>query len=320
MVALLLASDNSARWAQADEPAFQARVRALCGNCGYQMRNAQGDPARQRAQLAEVLDAGADVVVLNAVSADSGEALVRRAGEVPGVAYDRFVAGADYYVSFDPSAIGTRVARAVAARVGRGSGVLVVNGAQTDPNGVVIKRSVHRVLARERIRILAEVDPVTWSSAEARDWVAQQLRSRRPGSFDAVLAGNDEQAAGVAEALTDAGVTPDQWPVISGQDASLDALRRIVAGQQTFTVYKSFRREATRAADVALAVLADRPVASVAPDDEPTDVEGVPSFVFTPVVVSVDNLTDTVVRDGLVTPEALCDASIADRCRALGIR
>ena len=314
LIAFLLGSNASPRWTDSDEPAFRDQVARTCPGCEYVTRNAAGDPEMQRRQLDEVLAQGADVVVLNAVTAESGEELVVRAGEVPVVAYDRFVAGADYYVSYDASVTGTLVARAVLRRVGSDGSVLLLNGAQTDANGVAMKTAVHRVLDTAGVRIVAEKDPEGWTADEAQAWVSAQLPRHPPRTLDAIVVGNDTQAAGVAQALTAAKVPVAARPVITGQDADLDALRRIIAGRQTLTVYKSFPQEASQAADIAVTlVTGGKPTGS-------SPVEGVPAWVFRPEVVTLDNLADTVVRDGVVDTEALCARPLLARCEQVGLR
>jgi ABC-type xylose transport system substrate-binding protein len=314
VIALLLGSSTSTRWAVSDEPAFQERVEFSCPDCVYLTRNAEGDPDLQSDQLADVLREGADVVVLNAVSAEGGEELVARAGKVPVVAYDRFVAGADFFVSYDADAIGQQLAEGVVEQL-RGKGVAwVINGAQTDANGVAIKRAVHQVLEKSEITIRAEVDPASWSAEEAGVWVANTLKKHPIKSVDAIIAANDTQAAGVADALVAAKVRPANWPVITGQDADLEALRRIIEGRQSLTVFKSFPREAQKAADISVALALGGAVSGAKP------FEGVPSFVFDPIVVTLDTLTSTIVRDGIYSTEQLCSAELRRRCVQLGIR
>ncbi len=313
VIAFLLGSTNSARWATSDEPAFRERVDFACPDCVYLTYNAEGDPAKQSDQLAQVLRDGADVVVLNAVNADAGERLVVKAGKVPVVAYDRFVAGADYFVSYDADAIGQQLAEGVVQQL-RGKGaVWVINGAQSDANGVAIKRAVHQVLEKSDISIRAEVDPDSWSADEAGTWVTATLKKRPITGVDAIIAANDAQASGVANALVAAKVRPTNWPVITGQDADLEALRRIIEGRQSLTVFKSFPREAQKAADIAVELALGGEVTGAEP------FEGVPSFIFDPIVVTLDTLTSTIVRDGIYSTEQLCTAELKRRCVELGI-
>ncbi len=316
VVALLLASDQSPRWAESDEPAFADFVGLHCPDCVYLSENAGGDAEKQASQFDRVVAAGADVIVLNAVSGEEGERLVVKADKagVPVVAYDRFVAGADYYVSYDAGAVGREMARAVVDRLPAKASVLVVNGAQTDSNGVAIKKAVHRVLRQEKVTIVAELNPATWSAEEAGGWLRAQLRERPIAGVDAIIAANDVQAQGVATALAEARVSPRNWPIVTGQDADLEAIRRIVSGQQTLTVFKSFPREAEKAADVAVALVTGQEV------KDAVEREGVPAFVFEPLVVTIDNLTDTVVRDGIYSLTDICDATVLPDCTRLGLR
>ena len=61
-----------------------------------------------------------------------------------------------------------------------------------------------------------------------------------------MYAANDGQAGGVIAALTGAGVAADALPPVTGQDAELAAIQRIVAGEQDMTIYKPIPIEAER--------------------------------------------------------------------------
>lgn len=56
--------------------------------------------------------------------------------------------------------------------------------------------------------------------------------------LDILCVASDEMAAACAEALTDAGYTEENWPLITGQGGLPEALKQIIAGKQTVTVYK----------------------------------------------------------------------------------
>lgn len=309
VVAFLLASDQADRWTTIDEPAFRARVRETCRGCTYVVRNAGQDPDLQARQFDRALEEGADVVVLNPVDSGQAEELVARAGGVPVVAYDRFVPGADWFVSVDPAAIGDAIGSAVAQAVPRGGRALVINGGRGDANAAAIATAVRSHLDRAGIEVVAEHDPADWSAEAAEEWVAAQLPEA--GRLDAVVAANDNQAAGAVAALSAADVSP--WPVVTGQDAQLDALQRIVAGEQAITVFKPMRAQAEQAADIAVRVLAGEEVTGGEP------YEGVPAFLFEPVAVDIHNMTSVVVRRGAWRLDEICDGPVRQRCRALGL-
>jgi D-xylose transport system substrate-binding protein len=272
---------------------------------------AGGDSQLQTRQLQQALDAGADAIVLAAVTSETGEALVQSAGEVPVIAYDRFVAGADYYVSFDNEAVGRLQAEALVDAAGSKPSLLVLNGAVGDPNATTLELAAAPIFDAAGARVLAQGRPENWHTDTAQKWVAGQLEHLGDTRIDGVYAGNDAQATGVVRAFEDAG---RQLVPVTGQDGELAALQRIVTGDQTMTVYKSIAAEATSAAELAVRIVRGEPVEGAKP------VEGVPSYLFEPVAVTVANLADTVVRDGTVTIDELCaPPDVRRACERLGL-
>lgn len=313
LIAFLLASDQSPRWVNADEPTFAKRVKQTCRGCTYLTLNAGGDAGVQAEQLDEALKQGADVIVLNPVDSERAEELVLAAGKVPVVAYDRFVAGADYYVSYDPEATGRLQAEAVLRNAGDKPRVLLINGGKYDANARAIKRARADVFG-SRVTVLAELEPDTWAPDEVANWLGEQFRKTRPARIDSIVAANDGQAGAVVDALVARKIKPRDFPYLTGQDADLAALQRIIRGEQAMTVYKPIVTEAERAADIAVTLVTGGTVAGAVP------VEGVPAFVFAPQAVTVDNLADTVVRDRLYTLDELCDAATLAACELRGLK
>jgi D-xylose transport system substrate-binding protein len=311
VVAFLLASTQADRWELVDEPVFRQQVAETCRGCEYLTYNADQDASRQQEQFAEALDAGADVVVLNAVDSDAGERMVLEAGDVPVVAYDRYVAGADWFVSVDPGEIGRLMGRAVVDAAGRRGEVVVVNGGAGDTNASAIRRALGGVLDDAGVRVVDELAPSSWSEEEAREFV-QGLGRRRVRSLDAVVAGNDTQAGGVAEAFQELGLGR-RTPYLTGQDAQLDAVHRLVSGEQGMTVYKPLPALARRAADLAVDLMSGTVVTGAA------DYEGVPSFLLAPVPVTGATIARTVVHDGVYGLDDVCPPELVRRCEDLAL-
>lgn len=312
VVAFLLASTQAERWTTVDGPVFSEHLDTVCDGCEYLSYNAEQDADRQAEQFEQALDDGADVVVLNAVDASSGADLVAAHPDVPVIAYDRFVEGAEHFVSVDPAVTGRLMAETLVAATGDKAKVLVVNGASGDPNAAAIADAARGVFDRHSITVVEQLDPTSWNKASAKKFVLEN-KDRLKG-IDAVFAANDTQAAGVVSALHEAKVSRGDWPFVTGQDADLSAVRLVIQGDQGMTVYKHIRGLAERAADLAIDVMSDE-----VPDDL-VDHRGVPSIILEPSAVTRETVTDTVVREKVFTLEALCEGATAASCASLGLR
>jgi D-xylose transport system substrate-binding protein len=311
VIALMLPDSGATRWTERDQVVFEQVVEARCPRCRVEVSMAEADPNLQERQLAQALDAGADAIVLAAVSSEAGESLLQSAGAVPVIAYDRFIAGADYYVSFDNAAVGRLQAEALVAATPAHPRLLVLNGAQGDPNATAMEIAAGKVFNAAGARVLATERPEDWHTDTAQKWVTAQIERLGDNPIDGVYAGNDAQASGVIQALK---ATGHQLVPVTGQDGEIGALQRIVTGEQTMTVYKSVTDEATSAAELAVHLVLGQEV------EDTTQVEGVPSYLFEPVAVTVANLADTAVRDGAVTIDELCaPPGVRRACERQGI-
>jgi len=316
-IALLLPESQTARYEAFDRPIFEERVAAL-GDFDVLYSNADQDAAKQQQQAEAALTAGAEVLVLDPVDAQAAVSIVETANAegIPVVSYDRLVAGGElaYYISFDNEQVGVLQGETLVAALdadGATGGILMVNGSPTDGNAALFKAGAHSVIDDSGYTVLAEFDTPDWSPENAQQWVAGQL-TQFEGQISAIYAANDGTGGGAIAALKAANVSP--LPLVTGQDAELAGIQRIVAGDQFMTIYKAIRAEAELAAEIAVALLRGETV------EGDTIVDGTPSTLLTPVVVTVDNILDTVVADGFYTAEQICTAEYADACAAAGIQ
>lgn len=314
-IALLLPESSTTRYEAFDKPLFEAKVAELCDDCEVIYFNADQDESKQTQQVDSALSQDADVIVLDPVNGAGAGGMVRTAQEAGAevIAYDRFIEGADYYLSFDNETVGRMQGEALIEATGGTGGILMLNGAPSDPNAAQFKAGAHEAIDASGLEVLAEYDNPDWSPANAQTWTTDQLAVFDPSEVVGVYAANDGQAGGVIAALTGAGVSADALPPITGQDAELAAIQRIVAGEQAMTIYKPIKIEAEKAAEVAVALAQGEDVG------ETEDYEGVASFIFDPIVVTADNVNDTVVADGFYSAEDICTDDYADACAAAGI-
>lgn len=312
-IAFLLPESKTARYESIDRHHFIKVAQQRCPGCRVLYTNADQDAAQQQSQAEAALTQGAQVLVLDAVDAASAATIISAAHErgVPVVAYDRFLPDADYYVSFDSERIGKMQGEALVSYFESNGitdpGILVVNGSPTDPNSPALRRGLERALKGTDVRILAEYDTPDWSPDKAQNWVAGQM-TQFMGDVDGVYAANDGTAAGAISAMRAAGISP--VPPVTGQDAELAAVQRIVTGDQNMTVFKPFSQQARTAAELAVRLLDGQTPAATAV------VDGVPSMLLAPLAVRQDTIRSVLISGGVYTRAQICAEPFATACIA----
>jgi D-xylose transport system substrate-binding protein len=260
---------------------------------------ADQDAAVQEQQVRSLLGRGIDVLVIVPNDAERLSSVVSeaKAKGVPVLSYDRLVrrAGVDLYLSFDNEKVGSLMAEAVTRAVPSG-GFVVINGARSDYNAVMLNRGVHQVLDPRLVsgksRLVGEVWPDTWDSGEARKGFEAVLARDR--SIDAVIAGNDMLAEAVIRVLAENRLMGRVK--VTGQDADLAACQRIAEGSQFATIYKPIDRLALKAAGFAVMLAKGEPVPTDATIDDGAG--QVPYVRLEPILVTKELLKATVIKDG----------------------
>ncbi|MGW0707259.1 sugar ABC transporter substrate-binding protein [Streptomyces sp. NPDC002643] len=320
-IGLLLPDTVTARYEKFDRPYFEDKVKELCSDCTVDYANAAADPAKQAQQMSSMVTKGVKVIVISAQDSAAIKSSIQSAVDkgVKVVAYDRLAQGpVSAYVSFDNVKVGELQGQALLDALGdkatTKSKVVMINGDDADPNAAQFKEGAHSVLD-------GKVDIAYEQSGLWKDTVAAQKMSAAITQLGAkniagVYAANDGMAGGIANTLKGAKISVP----LTGQDAELAAIQRIVAGTQSATVYKAYKPEADTAAELAVNLLQDKDIKSLA-DTEVTSGSGdkVPAKLLTPVSVTVDNINDTVVKDGLYKVSDICTAEYAAACKKAGL-
>ncbi|WP_223145119.1 substrate-binding domain-containing protein [Actinotalea subterranea] len=319
-IALLLPESKTSRYEGIDRPVFEQVVAERCPDCLVLYANAGQDAARQQQQAESALTQGAQVLVLDAVDAAAAQSIVTAADArgVAVIAYDRFIADAplDYFVAYDSARVGLlqgqALVQAIVARgeVRAGDGVLLVHGSPTDPNVAGLKRGLAQALEGSGIEVLAEYDTPDWSPDKAQEWVQGQL-TEFSGRVVGVYAANDGTAGGAISAMRAAGLDP--VPPVTGQDAELAAIQRIVAGDQYMTVYKAISQQARTAAEIAVQVVHGQTPAAT------SSVQDVPAVLLAPVSVTQEQVENVIVRGGVHRAEDICVEPYRAACVGLGL-
>ncbi|WTD79850.1 substrate-binding domain-containing protein [Streptomyces sp. NBC_01635] len=325
-VGLLLPDRETARFEKFDRPLVEERVGVLTGEEGKVVyANAEGSTARQSEQLGRMVADEVDVIIVAAVDARAVAPDVEKArkADIPVIAYDRLAEGPiDAYVSHDNELVGEVQGRAIVDALGaeaENRKVVMMNGEPADPNTALFKDGAMTEL-NGNVDIAESYDTEKWLPAVAKANMKKAMKAVGADDVAAVYAANDGMAGAVIEAMEEAGVS--DIPPVTGQDADLEAVQRIVAGTQHMTVYKSFLLEAGGAAEMAVARVQGRDIQfdSLTGErvDSPTQ-KDIPSMLVPVVALTQDNIEDTVVRDGVYDVEDICTAKYRPACASIGL-
>jgi D-xylose transport system substrate-binding protein len=299
-VALLLDSLAHERWNR-DRDLFVERAKQL--GADVIVSAAEGDAAKQEAQAMEALNAGAQALVIVAVDTEKAAAIVKAAADkkVPVISYDRLIRNADValYVSFDNLKVGRMQAEYLLNLAPKGNYILV-GGSPTDNNAKLLRQGQMEMLksgiAAGSIKIVADPWAENWQAEKAKEVTAAAIK-KAGGKVAAVVASNDSTAQGAVEALTEANLA-GKVPV-SGQDAELAAMRRVVAGTQAMTVYKPIRPLARMAAGAAVNMAKGQSEDGLV--NVNNGLKDVPARLLEPISVDKENMDRTVIADGYHT-------------------
>jgi D-xylose transport system substrate-binding protein len=322
-IALLLPETKTTRYEEQDKPSFIASVKQLCPDCQVIYNNADQDPARQQQQAEAAIADGAKVLVVDAVDVKSAASIAARAKQsnIPVVSYGRLIASpdVDYFVSIDPFRVGQQQAKVLLDALGGGSGkrIVMVNGSPTDSNAAPYKKGAEGVLKQAGAKVVKEFDTPDWSPDKAQTEMDQAITALGKGGFDAVYVANDGMAGGVIASMKGAGVDPAKRPV-TGQDAELAAVQRILAGQQLMTVYQPIADIAKSSAELAVPLAQGKQPPAITTGKVNNGSKDVPAVLLDTIAIDKTNV-QKVVDAGFVKTADLCTGSYATACKDANI-
>ncbi|MCK1797082.1 sugar ABC transporter substrate-binding protein [Streptomyces sp. XM4193] len=321
-IGLLLPEDQTARYENFDRPLIEKKIKELCGDCKVTYVNAKQDASVQQQQMDSMITKKVDVIILDAVDSKSIAGSVKKAdgANIPVVAYDRLAEGPiSAYTSFDNEEVGKVQGTALLKELGdeaEDGQIVMMNGSPTDPNAGSYKKGAESVL-KGKVKIGKSYDTTEWKPSEANKNMNGALAALGKDKIVGVYSANDGMAGGIITALKSAGY--DKLPPVTGQDAEVAAVQRIIAGEQHMSVYKPYKPEADAAAEMAIALGRGEDVKAETTVDSPTT-KDVPATLISPISLTVDNINDTVIKDGLYKVSDLCTAKYKTACEKAGIK
>ncbi|MFJ4785663.1 sugar ABC transporter substrate-binding protein [Streptomyces sp. NPDC088794] len=327
-IGLLLPETANTRYEDFDYPIIKEKVASLTNKQGkVDYANADQDADKQATQMQQMIEKKVDIILLDAVDshAIAGEVKKAKDAGIPVIAYDRLAEGPiDAYISFDNELVGEVQGRslldALGSEVSTADKIVMMNGSPTDPNAKQFKAGALSEL-NGKVTISKSYDTKDWKPENAQANMAAAIQEIGKGNIAAIYSANDGMAGGIVKALDAAGVTNP--PPITGQDAELAAVQRIVAGEQYMSVYKSYPQEAEAAAQMAVAKVQGHDIQfdALTQDsvDSPTDKE-IPAQLVTVTALTKKNIKSTVIADGIYKTSDICTSKYSADCEAIGLK
>ncbi len=295
-IGFLMDSLQQERW-QKDRDIFIKHAEDL--GAEVLLQTADGKDEVQLKQAESLLTQGVDVLVLVPHNAEVAGQIVDMAKRqnIPIISYDRLVKNSepDLYISFDNEKVGELQAKYLVEKAPKGNYVLI-GGAPTDNNAKLLREGQMKILQpfvdRGDIKIVADQWAREWLADEALKH-AENALTMNNNNVTAIVTSNDGTAGGAIQALNAQKLSGKV--LISGQDAEIAALQRVIAGTQTMTVYKPVSKLGVKAAEVAVALAKKEKI----PTDRTVN-NGkidVPSILIEPISIDKTNV-DEVIKDG----------------------
>ncbi|GGK72603.1 sugar ABC transporter substrate-binding protein [Sphaerisporangium melleum] len=318
-------SKSSPRWETADRKYLEEAFKAA--GVEYDIQNAQNDKTAFQTIADQMITNGATVLAIVNLDSGTGKAVIDKAKAqgVPVIDYDRLTlgGGASYYVSFDNVKVGQLqgegLVQCLTDKKADKPIVAELNGSPTDNNATLFKQGYDSVLKPK----FDSGEYVKGPDQSVPDWdprkagtIFEQMFTSEP-KIAGVLAANDNLGNAAITVLKKQKLN-GKVPV-TGQDAGVQGLQNVLAGDQCMTVYKAVKKEADAAAELAIALAkGEKPTVSGSVKDTETG-QDVPSVLLDPQSITFDSVKD-VVADGYVTKEELCKGDFADKCTKAGIQ
>lgn len=298
-IGLLMDSYVIDRW-YIDEKLFKDKIKELGGECIVEMP--YGDPDEQVRLGKKLIAEGVKVLVIVPTDAKKAALVVAAAKEanIPVIAYDRLIDTKDlsFFISYNNAQIGHLQAKYAFDKVPAGN-YLLINGPVSDNNAIIFRDEQFKVLKpaidSKKVNVIGDFVLDSWSEIEAMMKLDEFLSTSglKP---DVIIAANDAIANGALQSLPPNLVGK---VLITGQDAEINAVKNIISGHQSMTIYKPIKTLAYGAAECAMKIARGEKITGTVKIKH-NDVE-LDAIQLVPVVVDKANFKATVVKDGHVT-------------------
>ena len=271
-VGVAMPTQSSERWIN-DGNNMKKELEAL----GYEvdLQYAEDDVQAQVSQIENMIASGCKCLVIASIDSDALVNVEKQAKDagIPVIAYDRLLMNTDavsYYATFDNKGVGTAIGKYIVENAGATpedpKTIELFMGSPDDNNAHMLYAGLMEQIQPllDSGALVCKSGQIDFESNNTLRWDQQTAMKRcediltgfyADEDLDICATAYDGLAYGCKSALEGAGYTDANWPLITGQDAELMAVKNIISGRQTMSIAKDTRKLAEKCVTMVQAVL-----------------------------------------------------------------
>jgi len=292
---------------------------------GYktEIEYAEDDASKQAMQIENMITKGVDALVIVAVDGAALTDACEKAKKegVLIIAEDRLITNTDavdFYVTFDLVKMGELQGQYIADALDLENAagpfnMEIFSGSQDDPNAQLFYNGAMNILKPhiDSGKLVVQSGQIDYDVTAIQSWDSAKAQARMDNllsgyyadkHLDAVLVAADCLAIGVISSLESMGygTADNAFPLITGQDAELAAVKNIKAGKQSMTAFLDANELVKIIVPVTTALLnGEMPEATATYNNGVIDV---PAQTYSPYAITAENV-DYLVEVGFFTEE-----------------
>lgn len=307
-IGILMPTKEQTIWSIQGERLTEAFQKA-----GYatQIEYAEDDSAKQAMQIENMITKGVNVLVIAAVDCAALTDACEKAKDagIYVIADDRLITNTkavDFYVTFDLVRMGELQGQYIVDKLDlenqAGPFTLeIFSGSQDDTNAISFYQGAMNKLQPylDNGKLVVKSGQSSYTETAIQSWDSSKAQSRMDNllsgyyadsHLDAVLVAADCLALGVISSLESMGYGTDAnpYPIVTGQDAELAAVKNILAGKQSMTAFL----DANKLTEILVPVVDDLVAGKTLASDTTYNngVFDVPTKTYDPYLIDKDNV------------------------------
>ncbi len=292
------------------------------------LKYADDDVKNQVAQIQAMIDNGDKLLVIGAIDGTALAPVLANAAKakIPVIAYDRLIRDSpnvDYYATFDNFRVGVLQGNLIAERLNLAAGkgpftIELFAGSPDDNNAGFFYNGALQVLqpyldsgqlvVKSGKTAFKDVATLRWDVPTAQARMTKMLaREYSKTTLDAVLSPFDGMSVGIIKVLKahGYGTSAKPLPAMTGQDAEVSAVKAIISGEQSGTIYKDTRELAKVTVQIGNALLTDSEPIINDTTTYDNGIKVVPTYLLQPISVDKANYRALLVDGGYYSEASL---------------